>query len=105
MTIPAARGDIRLARGAVSSDRNAEYGRLEIFDSGGWGSVCDRDRSFQSGSRDQIVSDASVNVACRELWYDSGEKTVLAVCLPVPQQHSQDVLCCTVVGMHNRTSQ
>ena len=50
-------GDLRLARGSISSTTYTS-GRLEIFISGQWGTVCDD--SFS-------ITDA--NVACRQLGF------------------------------------
>ena len=44
-------------------DGSAEFGRLEIFHRGGWGSVC---------VGDDIVKTSTLTVACRALGYDGG---------------------------------
>ena len=78
----AERGELRLTNGAASEDGGAEFGRLEIFNDGGWGAVCDR---TGSGFRqDQSLGDftnASVIVACKQLGFAEGVKTQLTVCL------------------------
>lgn len=79
----------------------AEYGRLEVFSGGGWGSVCDRPLR-QDGSGFVDVFDArftenAANVACRQLGFMSGAKTVLSVraatagpapCMPLYMCHA-----------------
>lgn len=73
-------GDLRLAGGNSSDDGNAEFGRLEIFNNGGWGAVCDRTGSgFGQNQFLANFTDASVAVACRQLGFSEGVKTLLAV--------------------------
>ena len=68
-------GDLRLAGGEVSEVTGAEYGRLEIFSNGGWGAVCHLDGSPNDPNRqDNIFSDASAAVACRQLGFSDGVK-------------------------------
>ena len=76
----AATGDVRLSRGVRSEDGSSEYGRLEVFDKGGWGSVCES-KSTGGQGRDlpRRVSDAAVDLACKQLGYDSGSRTDFGV--------------------------
>eukprot|EP00892_Ulva_mutabilis_P011614 jgi/Ulvmu1/8825/UM049_0005.1 len=55
-------GSVRLINGEQAADGSAEYGRLEIFHSGGWGTVC--------GGFDNDAGTAAV--ACRQLGYQQG---------------------------------
>eukprot|EP00892_Ulva_mutabilis_P011625 jgi/Ulvmu1/8835/UM049_0015.1 len=61
MVTTAAEGALRLAGGQTAEDGSSETGRLEIFEGGGWSSVC---RNFLQGS--------SIAVACSTLGYDGG---------------------------------
>lgn len=66
-------GDVRLANSVLAADGGAEYGRLEVFHSGGWGTVCNtgfitrfsRLTGFNAGAAD---------VACRQLGYQQGSQ-------------------------------
>lgn len=76
----AGRGDLRLSLGGASDDGNAGFGRLEIFDRGGWGSVCE----FTRPSSPRLLNSApltasAINVACQQLGFQSGEKTQIFV--------------------------
>lgn len=71
ISMSAADGDIRLANGAVAGDSSAEYGRLEIFYRGGWGTVCDNAFIGRSPRRPSF-SRGSVSVACRQLGFEQG---------------------------------
>lgn len=79
--LSAAVGDLRLTRGGTSNDGNAEFGSLEIFDGGGWGSVCE---VGPVGPFSGIITnvapfpEASVDVACRQLGFDGGAKIMTA---------------------------
>lgn len=94
----AARGDLRLSRGKSSEDGNARYGRLEVFDnvSGGWGSICETEafqfeiaaREGQEGpsfiSGGTPLNDEAINVACKQLGFERGERAFLPVRIIVP---------------------
>ena len=67
----AAEGDIRLANSVNAADGGAEYGRLEVFHSGGWGTVCDNAFMTQF-IRDIVFVPAAADVACRQLGYQQG---------------------------------
>eukprot|EP00892_Ulva_mutabilis_P004962 jgi/Ulvmu1/2838/UM144_0002.1 len=79
-----AEGDLRLTGGGMADlERGrAEYGRLEVFSGGGWGSICDaelmEDVSDFVDVFDARFTDAAVSVACRQLGYAAGEKALLA---------------------------
>lgn len=64
-------GDLRLANGAVAANGSAEYGRLEVFHNGGFGTVCDNAPLFDNDRRPPFNSQAA-NVACRQLGYQQG---------------------------------
>ena len=72
-------GDIRLANSIIAPDGSAEFGRLEVFHNGGWGTVCDttlidrplRQVGFNAGAAD---------VACRQLGYQQGFQIQKLVC-------------------------
>ena len=90
MHVCAADGDLRLVGGASESPGTAsaaEYGRLQIFSSGGWGVVCDDElQQDYSGFADVVdarFTEAAVGVACRQLGFTSGEKVILAVRTPL----------------------
>lgn len=75
-------GDLRLTGGLTSDDGNAEFGRLEIFNDGGWGTVCNRPErrygvavDLDSGS----FTEAAIDVACMQLGYAEGARTPLPV--------------------------
>lgn len=53
-------GELRLADGQAGAD--FEYGRVEVFANGTWGSVCDR----------PLFTTNSAQVACKSLGYDGG---------------------------------
>lgn len=73
-------GDLRLVGGRLSEDGDAEFGRLEIFNDGGWGMVCDRTGSgFGANFGLARFTDASVAVACKQLGFREGFKTELSV--------------------------
>ena len=64
-------GAVRLANSVIAADGSAEYGRLEVFHNGGWGTVCDTafgNRFFRQSGFD---ADAA-QVACRQLGYQEG---------------------------------
>ena len=66
----AVEGDLRLSNGAMAADGSAEYGRLEVFHNGGWGTVCDRafvNRNFRGAD----INSGSADVACRVLGYQN----------------------------------
>ena len=72
-------GDVRLSFGATSDDGSAAYGRLEIFNQGGWGSVCS---SVSPGSARRTRTNnapfpaAAADVACRQMGFDTGAQVV-----------------------------
>lgn len=66
-------GDLRLEGGVTAEDGSAEVGRLEIFASGGWGTVCDM--KVDARGVNDALPDASIGVACEQLGFASGERT------------------------------
>ena len=102
MHVCAADGDLRLVGGASESPGTAsaaEYGRLQIFSSGGWGVVCDDElQQDYSGFADVVdarFTEAAVGVACRQLGFTSGEKVILAVRTPLARPRSPRAICIT----------
>ena len=77
-------GDLRLSRGAASDEGDAEFGRLEIFSQGGWGSVCESVEggfpAFQERSNNAPFAEEAVDVACNQLGFEGGVK----ISMPVP---------------------
>lgn len=64
-------GDFRLAGGAAAEDSSAEFGRLEVFNNGGWGAVC----TELPISEDYVTAEATLAtlaVACRTLGFAAG---------------------------------
>lgn len=57
------------------------YGRLEIFSNGGWGTVC-AGEAPQTRGRLRFNS-AAVNLACKQIGFERGVKTVLPVRVPM----------------------
>ena len=75
-------GDLRLSNAVTSGDGKSQYGRLQVFGSGGWGTVCDPRPPFiniLSTAGDQEVDQETVRVACRGLGFESGVKTAIPV--------------------------
>lgn len=74
-------GDLRLSDAVTSDDGKAQYGRLQVFGGGGWGTVCDPRPPFISrgDAVDQEIGEATINIACRELGFSSVIKTRLGV--------------------------
>lgn len=70
---------MRLGRSVVAADGSAEYGRLEIFHNGGWGTVCDND--FSSSFDNPAFSTGAADVACRQLGYRRGFQIQTLVCI------------------------
>lgn len=70
---PAGEGDLRLARGASAADGSAEYGRLEIFHAGGWGTACDNAFIGRLDGYPRF-SPGSADVACRQMGYQEGNQ-------------------------------
>lgn len=78
-------GDVRLAGGVTSDVSGAQYGRLEVFSNGGWGAVCDRPGApYDPDRADQMVSDESVAVICRQLGFSDGVAIPVSVRPPAP---------------------
>lgn len=65
----AGEGDARLAVSVLSANATAEYGRLEVFHSGGWGTVCDTDFTDRGQDRPAF---GGADVVCRQLGYQHG---------------------------------
>ena len=66
-------GDVRLANSVLAADGSAEYGRLEVFHSGGWGTVCDTALiAFTRLRRLAGFNVGAADVACRQLGYQHG---------------------------------
>lgn len=66
-------GDLRLAGGAVAEGGGAEYGRLEVFHRGGWGTVCDIADTLSDNTKPQFdFGQAAADAACRQLGYSEG---------------------------------
>ena len=72
---------MRLRDAVTSDDGSAQYGRLQVFGRGGWGTVCDPRPPFISrfDAVDQEIDQATINIACGEPGFSSGVKTQLAV--------------------------
>ena len=74
-------GDMRLRDAVTSDDGNAQYGRLQVFGRGGWGTVCDPRPTditrFDVAAKE--IDEATIQIACGELGFSSGVKTRLAV--------------------------
>lgn len=76
----AATGDLRLVGGETSADGGSQFGRLEVFNAGGWGTVCDRSGDGFGRQRNLAnFTPASVDVACQQLGFIDGAKTEIAV--------------------------
>lgn len=73
----AGEGDLRLMGGAQVADGSAEYGRLEVFHRGGWGTVCD---DFFITRDDSGFRSVGADVACRELGFEHGVQISTMVC-------------------------
>ena len=67
----------------MSEDGNAQFGRLEIFDQGGWGTVCDNPDNTGGGLfeaiRDASLTQESVELACKQIGFEAGEMIPKAV--------------------------
>jgi len=77
-------GELRLT-GGFTSATGAQYGRLEVFSRGGWGTVCGGvpvQRSPGGPSPPAPFSAASAVVACRQLGFEEGFVTATPVCEP-----------------------
>lgn len=74
----AGEGDMRLAQSVAAADGSAEYGRLEIFHEGGWGTVCDN-AFINRFQRSLDLSDGAANGACRQLGYGEGFQIQLGI--------------------------
>jgi len=70
-------GDLRLADGLTAADGSAQYGRLEMYRGGGWGTVCNADSRETALGREFSLNltDASAAVACRQLGFSNGVST------------------------------
>lgn len=73
-------GDVRLAESVVAADGSAEYGRLEVFHNGGWGTVCDNG-FLRTTRRTPAFSSGSVAVACGQMGYQRGFQIQALVCV------------------------
>ena len=62
---------MRLANSVLAADGSAEYGRLEVFHSGGWGTVC-ANAFFIRLLSGVTFGAGSADVACRQLGYRQG---------------------------------
>eukprot|EP00892_Ulva_mutabilis_P007859 jgi/Ulvmu1/5445/UM223_0006.1 len=65
--------------GVTSEDGSAQFGRLEVFGAGGWGTACDfpmhdflRVQAASPKGQPAEFSQASARVACRQLGFTSG---------------------------------
>ena len=79
----AAEGDLRLSGGGTS-ESGAQFGRLEVFSTGGWGTVCGglqrASGRFGIGTAQPVVfSEASADVACQQLGFQEGVLTATPV--------------------------
>ena len=78
-TLYAAEGDVRLSPVNASEDGSAEYGRLEVFFRGGWGTVCDsigvRGVPGGTGLKGPRFTAGSAEVACRRLGFPQAFQT------------------------------
>lgn len=86
-------GDVRLANSVIAADGSAEYGRLEVFHSGGWGTVCDN--FFINQFRRNIGFDPlAADVACRQLGFQQGVQIQRLVrCYPAHYQYGKTAYC------------
>ena len=73
--------DLRLGNAVTSDSGNAQYGRLQAFYNGGWGTVSNPRPQYldvpNADEGDQEVERPRVNVACRWLGFSSGIQTAL----------------------------
>ena len=68
-------GDLRLADGITTDDGSAQYGRLEMYSGGGWGTVCNIERFVRNDAGNVellFFTDVSASVACRQLGFSHG---------------------------------
>jgi len=72
-------GSVRLANSVVAGDGSAEFGRLEVFHEGGWGTVCDN-AFINRFSRTPVFTAGAADVACRQLGYQRGSQIQKLVC-------------------------
>ena len=76
-----AEGDLRLTGGGTS-ESGAQFGRLEVFSTGGWGTVCGGQRRPSrpfSRVNPVVFSEASADVACQQLGFQEGVLTATPV--------------------------
>lgn len=66
----AVEGDLRLVEGATAEGGSAQFGRLEVFFRGGWGTACAVEDNDYSSTPPLSFSEASVQVACQELGFE-----------------------------------
>lgn len=97
----AATGDLRLVGGATSEDGSGQFGRLEVFNKGGWGTVCNAFGSgFARSTGPRATTSASINVACQQLGFMEGATTEIAVCFrcacTAKVEHATPSGCCYV---------
>lgn len=79
-------GDLRLSDSGAAENGAAEWGRLEVFRDGGWGTVCNLRDRFGSDDTAPFTPE-SVTVACRQLGYDGGARIQSQVRVQ-PQAHA-----------------
>ena len=63
-----------------TSETGAQFGRLEIFSRGGWGTICGeqrRDSVFFRGAAE--FNEAAADIACQQLGFQEGALTVTPV--------------------------
>lgn len=97
-------GNLRLADGATSEDGSAQFGRLEIYAKGGWGTVCSEGFGGFGANPFAIPSPAAAfppeaaDVACQQLGFKKGSamqpvvRSCLSCTLAVTRsEHSYDI--------------
>jgi len=80
-------GDLRLADGITSDDGSAQFGRLEVYSQGGWGTVCGAAGNEADGLQ------ALLSVCCRQLGFSTAVIAAGRVDFLPAEQVCQSVMC------------